>query len=111
MANGKWGSRPYQTITPSWVPTSLFLTIIASGMMLTRRETLILPFDSLSYGPLFSGGAAILAAFSGVPPGNVEMTSEAQPRRKNIKSAPQDAERSRQDADAPHRSVDTTNRA
>ena len=45
------------------------------------------------------------------PPENVDMTSEAQPRRKNIKSAPQDAERSRQDADAPHRSVDTTNRA
>ena len=52
-----------------------------------------------------SGSAAILAAFHGAPPGNMEMTSEAQPRRKHIKSAPQDAERSRQDAGAPHRST------
>ena len=41
-----------------------------------------------------------MAAVSGVPPGNMEMTSGKQPR-KNTKSVPQDAERSRQDAGAP----------
>ena len=55
-----------------------------------------------------AGSAAILAAFSGVPPENLDPPPppEGQPR-KNMKSAPQDAERSRQDAGAPPHSSGT----